>query len=97
MSSIDLVEAPEEIFGRPVDIVASGIVGEIVAQRRATEFLPEQINLVEEEDDTRAHEPSRIDDRVEQHQTFHHTVLFRMSVLPRVNGTGTSYLIAFFQ
>lgn len=85
MGSVDLVESPEEIFGGPVDIVASGIVREIVAQRRPAEFLAEQIDLVEEQNDTRAHEPSRIDDRVEKHQTLHHTVLFERSALLHVS------------
>jgi hypothetical protein len=85
MGSVDLVESPKEIFGRPVDIVASGIVGEIVAQRRPAEFLAEQIDLVEKQNDTRPHEPSRIDDRVEKHQTLHHTVLFGESAWPHLS------------
>lgn len=76
VGSVDLVEPPEEIFGGAVDIVASRIIREIVAQRRSAEFLAEQIDLVEEQNDTRAHEPSRIDDRVKKHQALHHTVLF---------------------
>lgn len=75
MCSVHLVEPPQEIFGRSVDIVTSGIVWEIICKRRPTELLLEQIHLIQEEDDACSHEPSRIDDRVEKHQTFHHSIL----------------------
>lgn len=32
MGSIDLIEPPEQIFRGPVEIIATGIVGKIVAQ-----------------------------------------------------------------
>lgn len=75
MCSIDLIEPPQQIFGRTVDIIATGIVWEVVPKRRPTKLLLEQIHLVEEEDDACPHEPSRVDHRVEKHQTFHHAIL----------------------
>ena len=75
--AVDLVKAPEQVFGRAVDVVAAGIVGEVVGQRGSTEFLFEEINLVEEEDDAGPHEPARVDHRIEQDQRFHHPILFR--------------------
>jgi hypothetical protein len=75
ISAIDLIEAPEQILGRAVDVVAAGVVGKVVVERGARELELEEIDLVEEEDDAGAHEPARVDDRVEQHQAFHHPVL----------------------
>lgn len=76
MRSVDLVEPPQKIFGSPVDIIAPWIIGEIIAQGRSTEFLFEQINFIEKEDDTSSHKPARVDHRVEQHEAFHHSVLY---------------------
>ena len=37
--------------------------------------MSEQIDLVQEQNDTRAHEPSRINDGVKENQAFHHPIL----------------------
>ena len=79
MSAIDLVKTPEQVFGRAVDVVAAGVVGKVVSERGSTEFLFEEIDLVEEEDDAGPHEPARVDHRIEQDQGFHHPILFRIS------------------
>lgn len=75
MGPVDLVEPPQKIFGSAIDVVAAQIIGEVIAQRRPREFLAEQIDLVQEEDDTGPHKPPGINDRIEQHQTLHHSVL----------------------
>lgn len=75
MRPIDLIETPQQIFRGSIDIVATGIIGEIISQRRPAQFLLEQINFVEKEDNAGAHEPPRIHNRVEQDKTFHHSVL----------------------
>ena len=67
MSPINLIESPQQILRRSVNIISSRVIREVVAQRRAAKLLLEKIDLVEEEDDTGAHEPSRIDDRVKQY------------------------------
>lgn len=79
MCAVDLVEAPEQILGCSVHVIATRVVWEVFGERRFAQLLTEQIDFVEEKDDTRAHEPSRVDDRVKQHQTFHHTILWEVS------------------
>jgi len=66
VSPVDLVKSPEQILGSLVNIVSTRIVWEIVAERGPTKLLLEDINLVEEEDNTGPHEPSRVDHRVEE-------------------------------
>lgn len=75
MRPVHLVEPPEKVLGRLVDVDATGVVGEVVAQRRPPELLAEDVDLVQEEDDARPYEPPRVDDRVEQEETLHHSVL----------------------
>ena len=75
MCSVHLIEPPQEIFGRPVNIITTGVVREVVPERRPAELSLEEIHLVQEEDDACPHEPSRIDNRIEKHQTFHHAIL----------------------
>ena len=67
MGPVNLVESPQQILRRSINIISTRVVREVVAQRRAAKLLLEKIDLVEEEDDTGAHEPSRIDDRIEQY------------------------------
>lgn len=67
MRPIDLIESPQQILRRSVNIISSRVIREVVSQRRAAKLLLKKIDLVEEEDDTGAHEPSRIDDRIEQY------------------------------
>ena len=62
MCSVDLIEPPEQILGGSVDVISTRIIGEIVAQGRSSKLLPEQINLVQEQNDTCPHEPPGIDD-----------------------------------
>jgi len=66
MCSVDLVEAPEEVFCRTVHVFSARVVREVLYQRRFLQFLPEEIDLVEEEDDRCSHEPSRIHDGIEE-------------------------------
>lgn len=60
MSAVHLVEPPKQVFRRPIDVVPARVIWEVVAQRRATQFLSEEIDLVEEQDYTCSHEPPRI-------------------------------------
>ena len=64
MRAVDLIEPPQQVLGRLVDVVAARVVGKVVGQWRSSEFLLKNIDLVEEENDTRAHKPPRIDYRV---------------------------------
>ena len=47
---VEAHEAVEEVVAGSVVVVAAGVVGEVVAQRGAREFLGEEVDLVEEED-----------------------------------------------
>ena len=60
MRPVDLIKPPEQVFCSTVDIIASRVVGEIVAQRRPGEFCLEQVDFVQEEDDTRPHKPPTV-------------------------------------
>lgn len=73
--TVDLIESPEQVFGRSIHIIATRVVGEVVAERRSCELELEEIDLVQEQNDTGPHEPPRIDHRVKQDQTFHHSIL----------------------
>ena len=83
MRTIDLIKSPKQILCCSIDIIASRVIGEVIPQGRPTEFRFEKIDLVEEEDNAGSHEPSRIDDRIKQHKTFHHSILQPLSVLGR--------------
>jgi hypothetical protein len=80
MCSIDLIESPEQVFGCTVDIVAARVVREVVAKRGSRKLRLEEIDLVEEQDDTSPHKPSTVNDRVEEYQALHHAVLRHESV-----------------
>lgn len=66
MGSVDLVESPKQVFGGLVNIVPPGVIGEVVPEWRPAKLLLEDINLVEEENNTGSHEPSRVDNRIEK-------------------------------
>src|SRR5450432_3135533 len=80
MSSINLIEPPKEVFGRPVNIAPSRVVGEIVPKRRPSKFHFEKIDLVQKEDDTCPHKPPRVDNGIEKDKTLHHSILTRISM-----------------
>ena len=65
MSSVHLVESPKQILGGLIHVISSRVVRKVVAKWRAAELLLEDIDLVEKENNTRAHEPPRVDDGVE--------------------------------
>ncbi len=66
LCSVHLVESPEQILGCPVDIVATRVIREVVSQWRPTQLLFEEIDLVEEQNYAGSHEPSGVDNRVEE-------------------------------
>lgn len=76
MGTIDLIKPPKQVFGCSVEVVATRIVREVIDHRRPREFPLEKIDLIKEENDACSHEPSRIDDRVKEDQTFHHAILY---------------------
>lgn len=47
MRSVYLVESPEKILGRLVDIIGARVIREVVGQRRVDQFFLENINLVQ--------------------------------------------------
>lgn len=81
MGAINLVESPEDIFGRSLSVVTTGVVREVVHQWGAANLLLEKIDFVEEKDDTGPEEPSRIDDGIEKYKALHHSVLQQVSLL----------------
>ena len=77
MCPIHLIESPQEILGSTINVVATRIIREVVAQWRSGQLLFEKVDLVEEEDDARPHKPPRVDHRVKENQALHHSVLER--------------------
>ena len=57
MCTVDLVEAPQKIFGSSINVVAARVVWEVLPQRRSSKLDLEKIDFVEEQDDARPHEP----------------------------------------
>ena len=62
VSSVDLIESPQQVLRRSVHVVPTRVVREVIAEGRPSQLLLEEIDLVEEENDTRSHEPPRIHD-----------------------------------
>ena len=58
MCAINLVKAPQQVLGGPVDVAASRVVGEVAAERRPGQLLLKQVDFIEEKNDTSAHKPS---------------------------------------
>ena len=75
MCAIDEVESPEKVFSGSICVVPARVVRKVLAERRSLELLHKQIDLVQEEDDTRSHEPAGVDDGVKEHKGFDHSVL----------------------
>ena len=46
VSTVDLVEAPQEIFGSPVDIVAIRVIWKIVPKGLAGQFRLENVDVI---------------------------------------------------
>lgn len=46
VGSVDLVEPPKQIFSGSIDIISTGVIWEVIAERGSSEFLPEQIDFV---------------------------------------------------
>jgi hypothetical protein len=63
---VDLVKPPQQIFRSLVYVIAAGVVREVVPERRSKQFLLENVDLIQEENDTRPDKPSRVHDRIEQ-------------------------------
>lgn len=64
--SIDLVKPPEQILGRAIHVITARIVGEVIAQRRTRKLLAEQVDFVQEQDDTSSLKPPRVDNRIKE-------------------------------
>jgi hypothetical protein len=48
MSPVDLIEPPQQVLCCSVDIVAPGVIWEVIAERRSTELLSEEIDFIQE-------------------------------------------------
>lgn len=59
-------EFVEEEVASGIVVIATVEIGEVVVKRRSSQFLLEQINLVQEQDDRSLDEPSRVADGVEK-------------------------------
>lgn len=66
--AVRLREAPQDVLGSLVDVGAAGVLGEVVDEGHLGQLLLEDVDLVQEENNRRAQEPSRVDDRLEQHE-----------------------------
>lgn len=67
MCSVDLVEPPQQVLGGAIDIIPTRVIWKVIAKWGSRKFRFEQIDLVEEQDNTGPHEPPAIDYRVEEH------------------------------
>lgn len=67
MLTIYLIKSPKEIFRGTIDIIAAGIIRKVVAQWRAGKLFAEEIDFVEEKNDTGAYKPPGIEHRVEEY------------------------------
>lgn len=67
-----LVEKPAR--GLQVRWIA-GVFGEVLGDRVRGELIPEQVDLIEKEDDGRSQEPLRVGNGLEKHQRLTHLIL----------------------
>ncbi len=58
MCPVHLIEPPQEILRRSVDVVTARVVRKVIAQGRLRKFRSEEIDFVQEQDDGCSHEPS---------------------------------------
>lgn len=65
--SVDLVEPPQQVLGGAIDIIPTRVIWKVIAKWRSRKLRFEQIDLVEEQDNTGSHEPPAIDYRIEEH------------------------------
>ena len=89
MRAVDLVEPPQQVFRGTVDVVTTGVLGKMFPQGGFGEFGSEQVDLVEEEHDGGAHEPTAVDDTVEEDERFHHAILWGRRAQSLVEWTPT--------
>jgi hypothetical protein len=75
MSTVDLVEAPKEVFGSLVDIIAAFVFWKVVFKGLAGQFCLENFDVVQKEYDRCAPEPFGVNEAVEEEELFHHRVL----------------------
>ena len=75
--SVELLEPPEDILHRLVDIGASDIVREVLLHRRVRKLLDKDVDLVQTEDDCRSAEPHGVHDGLEEVQRLLEPVLCR--------------------
>lgn len=73
--AVCLREPPQDVLGGLVDIGAAGVLREVVDQGYFRQLLLEHVDLVQEENDRGAEEPSRVDHRLEQNERLLHAVL----------------------
>ena len=56
-------------------MVTAGVIRKIPLQRRSAELRLEQVDLVQKENDASSHEPSGVDNGVEEDEALYHAIL----------------------
>ena len=74
---IRLRKPPQNVLGRLIDVRSTSELWEIPLQRHLWQLGFEHVDLVQEQDDGRPEEPSRVDDRFEQDERLRHAFLRR--------------------
>ena len=70
VSVVELIEAPENVLGRSVEVASTRIIREVIDQRFAPQFFLEAPNIAKQEDDGGAVEPARVDHGIEEEKTL---------------------------
>lgn len=70
VSEVELIEAPENVLGRSVEVASTRIIREVIAQRFALQFFLETPKIAKQEDDGGLVEPARVDHRIEEEKTL---------------------------
>lgn len=75
VSAVELIEPPENVLGRSVEVASTRAIREVIGQRYALQFFLKTPNIAKQEDDGGAIKPVRVDDRIEEEKALHHFVL----------------------
>lgn len=72
---VELIEAPENVLNRSVEVASTCTIREVIAQRFALQFFLETPRIAKQKDDGGLVEPLRVNHGIEEEKTLYDFVL----------------------